>query len=74
MTVVALLGSAYTFWLYALLTVGAWVFTYFLAPETKGRTLEQIQEFWRRQEPTMQHLPVRQPPLVEPGDGRPVGV
>ncbi len=36
------LGPAYTFWLYALLSVGAFAFSYRLVPETKGRELEQI--------------------------------
>jgi MFS family permease len=66
LTLVELLGSAGRFWLYALLSVGAFAFTYFLVPETKGRTLEQIQEFWRGQE--------NEPPTVEPGTGRPAGV
>ncbi len=66
LTLVQALGSAATFWLYALLTVGAWVFTYFLVPETKGRTLEQIQASWHQRESP-------EPPLVESGDGRRAG-
>jgi len=38
------LGPAYTFWLYALVSVASWVFAYRLVPETKGRTLEEINE------------------------------
>ncbi len=34
---------AKTFWLYALTAPVAFVFVYFLVPETKGRTLEQIE-------------------------------
>ncbi len=37
---------AVTFWLYALTGPVALVFTYFLVPETKGRTLEQIEARW----------------------------
>ncbi len=37
------LGPTRTFWLYALFGVGAWIFSYYLVPETKGRTLEQIE-------------------------------
>jgi hypothetical protein len=55
LTLIDLLGDSYSFWLYALLTVGTWVFTLFLVPETKGRTLEAIQEFWRGTEPLPQH-------------------
>jgi len=40
------LGPAYTFWLYALVSVASWVFAYRLVPETKGRTLEEINESW----------------------------
>ena len=47
LTLLQILGAAHTFWLYGLLAVGAWVFSYFLVPETKGRTLEEIEEFWR---------------------------
>ncbi len=36
------LGPAYTFWLYALLSVGAFLFSYRFVPETKGRALEEI--------------------------------
>jgi MFS family permease len=37
------LGPAYTFWLYAVLSVGAFIFSYRLVPETKGRALEEIE-------------------------------
>jgi sugar porter (SP) family MFS transporter len=37
------LGQAGTFWLYALVGVGAIAFSWRLVPETKGRTLEQIE-------------------------------
>ena len=40
------LGPSATFWVYGLLTVVAVIFAYKLIPETKGRTLEQIEEFW----------------------------
>ena len=36
------LGAAYTFWLYAAVSVASWIFSYRLVPETKGRTLEDI--------------------------------
>jgi hypothetical protein len=37
------LGPTRTFWLYALFAIGAWIFSYYLVPETKGRTLEEIE-------------------------------
>jgi SP family galactose:H+ symporter-like MFS transporter len=43
LTLVQALGPTRTFWLYALFGVGAWIFSYYLVPETKGRTLEQIE-------------------------------
>ena len=43
-----LLGPNWTFWLYGLLALGAWFFSYYLVPETKGRTLEEIEGFWQK--------------------------
>ena len=37
------LGSSWTFWLYATLALAAWIFCYILVPETKGRSLEEIE-------------------------------
>ena len=47
LTLVEQLGPSWTFWLYGISAVGAWIFSYYLVPETKGRTLEEIEEFWR---------------------------
>jgi sugar porter (SP) family MFS transporter len=47
LTLVAVLGHAGTFWLYGVIAIGAWVFIYRLVPETKGKSLEQIEEHWR---------------------------
>ncbi|WP_254172813.1 sugar porter family MFS transporter [Planktothrix pseudagardhii] len=44
LSIVNALGRPGAFWLYAVLTLCSVVFTYLLVPETKGRTLEQIQE------------------------------
>lgn len=41
-------GATRTFWLYGLFAIGAWIFSYYLVPETKGHTLEQIEAFWRK--------------------------
>ena len=37
------LGSAKTFWLYAAICIAGWIFIKFKLPETKGKTLEQIE-------------------------------
>ena len=47
LTLVGFLGHAGTFWLYGVIAIGAWVFFYLLVPETKGKSLEQIEEHWR---------------------------
>ena len=47
LTLVGVLGHAGTFWLYGVIAIGAWVFFYRLVPETKGKSLEQIEEHWR---------------------------
>jgi sugar porter (SP) family MFS transporter len=41
------LGAPQTFWLYGLFALVAWLFSYRIVPETKGRTLEEIEQFWR---------------------------
>lgn len=38
------IGSAATFWLYAAICFAGFVFIWFRVPETKGRTLEQIEQ------------------------------
>jgi MFS transporter, SP family, galactose:H+ symporter len=43
LSLVQALGPTRTFWLYALFGVGAWIFSFYLVPETKGRTLEEIE-------------------------------
>lgn len=47
LTLVGVLGRAGTLWLYGVIGGGAWVFVYLLVPETKGKTLEQIEAHWR---------------------------
>jgi len=46
LTLTQVLGRPATFWLYGLVSVGAWLFAFFLVPETKGRTLEEIEAHW----------------------------
>lgn len=47
LTLIGHLGKAYTFWLYGIITIGCWLFIYFLIPETKGRRLEEIEQSWK---------------------------
>jgi SP family arabinose:H+ symporter-like MFS transporter len=39
-------GVANTFLIYAILTAPAFVFVWCLIPETKGKTLEEIEKHW----------------------------
>jgi sugar porter (SP) family MFS transporter len=47
LTLVELIGPSWTFWVYGLLAIAAWIFSYRVVPETKGRTLEEIEQGWR---------------------------
>jgi hypothetical protein len=47
LALVQMTGASRTFWLYGLFAIGAWIFSYRLAPETKNRSLEEIEELWR---------------------------
>jgi sugar porter (SP) family MFS transporter len=41
------IGKPATFWLYAGMCVAAFVFTAAFVPETRGKTLEEIEAYWR---------------------------
>jgi len=47
LSLVAALGRGGTFWLYGAIAVAALVFFYRMVPETKGKTLEQIEAYMR---------------------------
>jgi SP family galactose:H+ symporter-like MFS transporter len=47
LTLTKVIGKPATFWLYGVVTLAAWFFAFFLVPETKGRTLEQIEAYMR---------------------------
>jgi SP family galactose:H+ symporter-like MFS transporter len=47
LTLIHAMGRPGTFWLYGLVGIGAWIFAYALVPETKGRSLEDIEAHWR---------------------------
>lgn len=42
-----IIGEAYTFWIFAGVVVVCFFFTYYLIPETKGVSLEKIENNWR---------------------------
>lgn len=44
LSLIGALGLSHTFWLYAIISVIAMLFVYWLIPETKGKTLEEIEE------------------------------
>lgn len=46
LTLIQLVGRASCFFLYGSLAVAASIFIYVYAPETKGRSLEEIEAFW----------------------------
>ncbi|MGZ3708293.1 MAG: sugar porter family MFS transporter [Bdellovibrionota bacterium] len=42
------LGPSNTFWLYAVVSIASFAFSYYLVPETKGRSLEEITDMIHR--------------------------
>lgn len=48
---IAAIGETTTFWIYGLIAIGTFVFIYVLMPETKGRSLEDIESDLREKTP-----------------------
>ena len=48
LSLIDLLGRPDTFWVYAVLCVASFVYVYFSMPETKGLSLEEIEEHWHK--------------------------
>jgi SP family galactose:H+ symporter-like MFS transporter len=48
LSLVQIIGASGTFWFYGVIGILAWVFVYRLVPETKGKTLEEIESHWRK--------------------------
>lgn len=52
LTLIQYIGIAKTFWLYTLFCAASWFFSYFLIPETKGKSLEEIEKQWHSSKKT----------------------
>jgi hypothetical protein len=48
LTLIEKLGKAGTFWIYAFIGVLGWLFCFFFVPETRGHSLEEIEDHWRK--------------------------
>lgn len=46
LSLIEIMGAPATFWLFAFLGILAFIFSWMLVPETKGRSLEQIERYW----------------------------
>ena len=47
-TLLKTIGEAYTFWIFGLVGIFSLFYTYYYIPETKGRSLEQIENNWKK--------------------------
>ena len=47
LSLIGAMGNSLTFWLFALFCGVAWFWIYYRVPETKGQSLEQIQQLWK---------------------------
>ena len=68
LTLTQILSKPVTFLLYGVVSIGAWFFAYFLVPETKERSLEEIEVHWRagkHPQASSRHgkADIRRPPL-----------
>jgi SP family galactose:H+ symporter-like MFS transporter len=46
LSLIGAIGNSLTFWLFALFCGVGWIWVYRVVPETKGQSLEQIQQLW----------------------------
>ena len=68
LTLVATIGAGGTMWVYAAMNVLAFLFIWYLVPETAGHSLEEIEQALRedRFRPARGHVPERE---LEPASG-----
>ncbi|HYK43706.1 MAG TPA: MFS transporter, partial [Parafilimonas sp.] len=52
------IGSAFTFWIYMTMAIFAFIFVYRLVPETKGKSLEEIEKYFMHSEDEVASLNV----------------
>ena len=52
------IGSAYTFWIFMAMSIIAFVFVWRIVPETKGKTLEEIEKSWHKRSSKDISMPV----------------
>ncbi len=57
------IGSAYTFWIYMVMSILAFVFVLKLIPETKGKSLEEIEKYFMHAEDKTAALNLKQSTL-----------
>lgn len=48
LSLIQTIGASGTFWFYSIIGIMAWFFIYRFVPETKGKTLEEIESHWRQ--------------------------
>ncbi|HEY0205920.1 MAG TPA: sugar porter family MFS transporter [Acetobacteraceae bacterium] len=51
LSIIGAIGNSLTFWLFALFCGVGWIWIYHAVPETKGQSLEQIQQLWNGKGP-----------------------
>ena len=51
LSIIGVIGNSLNFWLFALFCGLGWIWIYRAVPETKGQTLEQIQQLWNEKGP-----------------------
>jgi sugar porter (SP) family MFS transporter len=49
LTLIGAIGTSATFWLFAFFCLAGWIWVYRTVPETKGRSLEEIERSWTGQ-------------------------